>query len=326
MKNGLLKLIWGASLTAMLSSCSQQHSEEDFRKFALSFRDCVYAKYEYQKTSSTENEKNYDKICEKFYEIRKSQKIKVKNIKKYFQDNGVYFVNYESDILGKPEYSCFAAEIVDNEIIKGAPVYFTRSETKYFPGINTFEHFLIGSPPFARKFNYTDDRHEIVIDLMPIEKKGKEIQGKWQQYEKNNEYFEKNDSRWKPEMQAAYNVLRNVPGQGRAKKYYEENRASTLAHEVSHLSDSEYSRVDKEVRAFLQELKKSPLVLGGLEDLSKRCEKDKLDMVHCKATGKVFEGFTSFPDISSKRDLYRQSRKQIAEKAAILEKRWFVNE
>jgi|GEM_PF-1733742 len=328
MKKGLLNLILGASL-ALPVACSRQSqiSEGDFKKFATSFKEYVYAKYEHIKEPSEKNKLKKENLYERCEKLGKKLKIKPKEMSMHYRKNGMYFVEHA-------ENSYIAGKIAETKIVEGFPVHFIKTSSQL--GIKPLGYFL-GKTGIGGGCDYKNK--EIMLDLDSIEMGALWVNLYWDKIEKNNEYFEKGNKRWKPWMQPFYNVLKDAPkliprlksmqeyeeiirSSEVMQKYEEEKVKASLAHELTHCKDSKNdSEIDREVRAYLEELKVSLICLGDLEKFASSCQNNNEEKeVRCEVTKRIFNGFMSFPDINSKRDFYRQSKEQIAEKADILKR------
>jgi hypothetical protein len=189
-------------------------------------------------------------------------------------------------------------------------VYFCRQKTKDFEGISDRKKssFTIGS---------WDD---IIINLDSMEKAAENVEKGWKDIEMNNSYFKNNDKRWVPYLQAFYNLLKNEPDKKDA--YKRIAIESSIIHENQHIGDrfSDYSRTDEEARAYLKELMHSPKAFSTMGSVI--YDKNPGEY-HKKAAIKVMNGFLSFKDIKSERDIYRLSDNKIAEKAKILFDRFY---
>jgi len=188
-------------------------------------------------------------------------------------------------------------------------VYYCRSETKGFKGHNKGRTALT---PFVCG--------DIVIDMNKIEDTASKLSNNWKKIIENNSLFEKDDKKWEPHLQVLYNTFKtaqNIP-----EKYKGLELDEDIIHEKQHIDDyfKNYNESEKETRAYLRCLMNSPLSLNTLEGavLDKKANKS------CReAAEKIISGFMSFPDMKSKKDIYRLSNAEITQRAKRLFAKWY---
>lgn len=290
------------------------------QELVSAIRDSVYCRYSLQDDSLSN--KCSEQIS-KLAAIKKKLGIRDGDIKTYLKSKGILHANYPSSDSKRPLESCYIAMIVDKFNKNGTTFYLTKLNEMNFQGVDTYEgwHLKRG---FIGGFRDLDKRNAINIELDPIENDAEKVDNNWEDYVVNNEYLNSGDNRWDPVKQSIFNTLKDIPASIRKKEYLNQAIYGSIFHELKHLKDkdngsnSKYNKIDRETRAYLEELQHTSLELNTLERILAIKNPNNSDKEYMLAAEKIMKGFLDYRDIKSKKDFYKLSNEQIKIRAKVL--------
>lgn len=317
---GLLGAI--IAVVGFFYSGHKKKQKENLQELLNALRDSIGARYEYGLNPSYENERNYAKKTTELGRVKKRQGIK--KLQKHLKKRGVLYIGHGYPHSENNIFSFYAAKIVDHRKVEGVNVYLTETETEDFIGVDTLEA-IRDRRSFLGRFIDMDGRQAINIQVDSIKKDVREAQEKWGDYEENSSREGRGLS-YDVEKQIVYDALYTTRNSEIAEKYYGMVIKGIIHHELKHIEDADrkLDRVNRETRAYLVELQHSPLVLRTFVQLLALDNPNPTDMQYLAVVKKISDGFMSFPDIHSKRDIYSLSSDEIGERARILFKRWYA--
>jgi aminoglycoside phosphotransferase (APT) family kinase protein len=207
--------------------------------------------------------------------------------------------------------------LLETRNIAGVPFEIIGKRNSNFPGSYPLDGLIWGEGEQNRTIKYKDGHIVVKINKGVIERNGKSVQRKWDEFIKNNEYFLENDGLWRSERQIVYELFKESPKSKIAELYTEESMKSTIAHETQHVEDgvTEHNELESEVRAYLHELTVSPIALHKLESFIEYKDLKKFPEQYVGAANIIMNGLLSYPDIKSWRDIYKLPKKEISNRS-----------
>lgn len=308
----LIGLLAGCAILAILLSCLwfwEERGEQPLGHVLEAVENVLAAEQEFREKPDLPTRGRLITASIKFFILR--HRYGISDLEEFFRSHSMILLEWDN--------RTYLGGIIEVRKVDGVTVYLTSTGAKEFRALRSIL-FQGTNPVYGSTFTDRDGSTAIYLEIAPIERSVKVLHREWKLYIENNQYFHRGDLRWKPKMQALYNVLKGVPLSEIAKRCREEFIESSISHELMHIrdDDSNFTSEDLETRAYLAGLKKSPIVLHQLERLSRSEGK-----LYPKTAAKIMEGLMGFPDIKTKRDLYRLPRSEVSRRAEILADRWY---